>query len=350
MRWQKARRFEECLQQAAQGKKIEGEFAPLIHTVHLVSRLGELSPPETKLAPGRQRFVTEVARLEAQGAKGHSGQFWATGRMRLVGTVVSLLLLMGLVLGVGQATAYSLPGGPFYTLKLAVEETLLGLTTKPQARANLAVSFAEERLDEITALMDKGAPIDDPMTGRAKEHLAFAVEVASQADEQARYGVFERLTAKIRTQRELLVNSGGELTESQKLAVQDLLRAMEEAREQLLSGKGEPGGEQRSTHMGTPAQLTPPSPEEQSGPGSGAQATEGSGEPNATEEPGPGPKPTDVPAAPIEPNPTGGPGSGPGPNPTDDNGGRGSQPNGPPRWDGGKPNNDSSQQGKSGPP
>jgi len=300
MKWNKTNRFEESLQRVEQGGKPDQEFIPLIQASRSVSKLAEMPQPPQSLSAGRQKFLTEAARLRMEGNQKSTRLFWLTRRMGMVGALVSILLVIGLMLGVGYATADSLPGTPFYALKLAAEETLMGLTTKPQARADLAVTLAEERITEITTLMDTGEPVDEPVMGRAKEHLALAVAETTRSNQQAGPATLARLMTASQTQRRLVEARSEEWSESQRQAAQGLLRAMERARKELHMGNGEASGEQHRSHQGTSAQSTPSGPAEQPGPGPNPTEKPGPG-PNPTEKPGPGPGPTDAPGGPGSP-------------------------------------------------
>jgi hypothetical protein len=67
----------------------------------------------------------------------------------------SLLIVVSLGIGTSVAALNSMPGQPMYPLKKVVENIELKLTRDPAARANLQIQFANTRLDELSAVIEK---------------------------------------------------------------------------------------------------------------------------------------------------------------------------------------------------
>ena len=329
MRRREADRFEESLQRAAEGERIEGELAPLVQTAQLVSALAETPPPPPSgLDVGRQRFLTEAAGLRARKTVRQENWLGRTHRLRLAGALIAAVLVMGLVFGVGQAAASSLPGGPLYGLKLFAEETRLNWTHNPAARAELAVHLMETRLDEIVALLEQGRAVDEATVTRAKEQLSRAMQAINQAEGQAALQTAQRLMTTLQERRQAMVQAARSLSGLEQEPLRELLREMDRLRQELHSGDGGPSGPQNRQRQGTPA--TPPSlPEPTEQPGPGPQPSEAPVGPTATEAPefGPGPQATDRPVGPqatdrpVGPKATEDPEPSPEPRPTDKPGG-----------------------------
>ncbi|MFN2166547.1 MAG: DUF5667 domain-containing protein, partial [Anaerolineae bacterium] len=212
-----------------------------------------------------------------------------TGVMKLGTALLALVLVVGLTFGASQAAAGSLPGEPLYGLKLAVEETRLALTSDLEAQAALNLVLAEERLDEVTALLEQGQPVGAETTARVEQQLQAAFDAAPAH-------MLEGLAVAIQQRQRTMEQLAGDAPDE---PLQQLIREMERVRQEAHAGQGDPQGEQQRLRQGTPADPTVMPP--------GADHTPGPAGPKATDQPGPGP---------AGPQPTDQPGTGPGPNPS----------------------------------
>ena len=319
-----AEEFEERLQRAAHGETVEEEWAPLIETARQVTMLAD--PPPHQLRPGRQRLLAEAARLRAEKTRPRKQWLPMQGTMRLATALAAVVLVFGMVLGVGQAAAHSLPGEPLYGLKLAAENVRLALTKVPQAEAELSLALAEKRLAEITDLLAQGEPIEESVPQRLEQQLMAALQAALEMEEPARTQALLQLEAMIQQQQRAMTTAMVQLGPQAQIRVQQLLRVMERAHEQVRAGLGEPGGTppeppaRPNSTCTPPSEATPksgePCPTEQQGEGSGSEPTRKPVGPMPTDPPGnqPGPQPSDQPVGPM---PTDPPGSQPGPQPSD---------------------------------
>ncbi|MGC9333942.1 MAG: DUF5667 domain-containing protein [Anaerolineae bacterium] len=182
----RAEQFEEFLQRAEQGETIEGPWAGLVQTGQELSRLAvEAPPPPGRLRAGRQRFLTEAARQrETKHARNKRRLVPMMGKMRWVGVMVAALLFFTAVSGTGYALAdNSLPGGALYGLKGAMEQVRVNLTRSPEAKAELAIDLAEERLEEIATMLQKGQAVDQGVVNQAKGQLVAAEHAVANAGE-----------------------------------------------------------------------------------------------------------------------------------------------------------------------
>jgi hypothetical protein len=71
----------------------------------------------------------------------------------LVGTAGTMLILISLSVGTAVAALQSNPGEAIYPLKKVVENIELKLTRDPNARANLQIQFANNRLEELSEIV-----------------------------------------------------------------------------------------------------------------------------------------------------------------------------------------------------
>jgi hypothetical protein len=76
-------------------------------------------------------------------------------RSIIVIALVTLLLLGGIGI-TGVAAQSALPGDALYTVKTSIEQARLALAKDASDRAQLELAFAEERLKEISALIQEG--------------------------------------------------------------------------------------------------------------------------------------------------------------------------------------------------
>jgi hypothetical protein len=135
------------------------------------------SPPRDPNAVerGRASFLAEINGLMRQpgntteGARATSKSFhppispraWieAFRNQLAFTTVLALLVFIGILFGGAGITAYaaqsSLPGDALYTVKTGLELTQARLSRDASRRAELYLSFAERRLEEISALISE---------------------------------------------------------------------------------------------------------------------------------------------------------------------------------------------------
>jgi hypothetical protein len=243
-------------------------------------------------------------------------------RMKLAGALIATLLIFGMVFGVGQAAAASLPGGPLYSLKLTAEQARLELTSDPQARADFAAELAENRLGEIAQIVASGKEVDRETAFAAQQQLSLAFQAINQVsgDEQLKFQARNRLEHVIQSQQQVMASAVDAEPQQTQEPVRALLRSMDRVRAELHSGEGEASGEQIRTDREEIPQPTGPVGD----PGSGMQAGQAeddglldaagtgaqSGQPNDDAQFGPGPELQDGQQGPYEED---GPSYGPGP-------------------------------------
>jgi hypothetical protein len=234
-------------------------------------------------------------------------------RLKLAGTLVAALLVFGMVFGVGQAAAASLPGGPLYGLKLTAEEARMGLTSDPEAKAELAAELAENRLDEIGKMMAAGKTVDGATAHKAQQQLSQAFQAMHQVNGEGQLQARHRLTNMIQNQHRVMALEVNGVSDQQQEPVRTLLRSMEQVRAELHTGEGEASGEQNRN--GREAEPVPQGPVGEPGSGphagqddglldaTGATGSGGQGQgPASGESPGQGPgaKPDEQPVGPNQ--------------------------------------------------
>ena len=361
-----AEEFEEALQQADQGQSLEGRFAPL---VELVGRMAFLSqpppPPPHQLRISRQQFLAQASRMRAQEVKPKitvwKGRTEMRGVMKLATALMVVILISGMVLAAAPVMADSLPGDPLYGPKLALEQVRLALTRGPEARAEVGLTIAERRLQEVIVLLEQNRGVDEPTLNRVEQHLMNALRLAAQVQDPAASRALQRLALAIQERERTMTRLMDRTPQSSQERLRQVLRIMERVRNEAQLGQEDPNGLRHRLRQGVPPVPTDrpssdhtPGPWKTPGPwmptepvrhGPPTAAPYGPGGPQSTDQPGPGPQPTCTPS-PQGPQPGKGPGpqatctctpspqgpqpgEGPGPQPTQPAGPNPTQPPGP---------------------
>lgn len=104
-------------------------------------------------------------------------------RFNMVAIIVAVVLAVS---SLGGGTAYasqdSLPGDVLYPVKLGTEQARLVVATSNAAKAELHLAFAESRVEEMTALAERGRPEDvDIAVNGYDEAMAMAMEKMEEA-------------------------------------------------------------------------------------------------------------------------------------------------------------------------
>jgi uncharacterized membrane protein YgcG len=114
--------------------------------------------------------------------------------------VIFLLAFMGTGATVFAAQS-SLPDQPLYGVKLASEDVRTSLLASNQSRIDLAMGFADLRLQEVLQLAAEGKPIPETVLARMENHLDLALYTAAALDDQQL--ALQLLTIQSRMQLEL---------------------------------------------------------------------------------------------------------------------------------------------------
>jgi len=151
----------DCLERLIGGETIEAclkdyteyaaELEPLLKTAVDARKVAAIEPrPEFRERAGHD-FQAAIREIGPEKSPGFFGWFprWAT----VVTAVVVVLLAAA---GTVAASTSSLPDDPLYRVKLATEAVRLTFTPSALGKAELYASFADERVDEIVRMAEKG--------------------------------------------------------------------------------------------------------------------------------------------------------------------------------------------------
>ena len=162
-----------------------------------------------KAAAGRAAFLTEVQKMAATVSpvtqKRHNN--WKQSiqsifmlrkeQNTMFGTLATVILVLSLLLGGGGVTVAAaqsaLPDDALYSVKLWSEEVRLDLNTDPVKEFELALEFANRRVDELISMMAKGETPDAATETRLNEQLDQAIMMAAKFEGEEALKAFENL-------------------------------------------------------------------------------------------------------------------------------------------------------------
>ncbi len=134
-------------------------------TVPVIARLHSARPALEALAAPRAEYrsalrtrLVAVASVQAPVASVQAPVAAPKGRAttrrvpRRIGVTAGAMASVVAFVGLGVAGSRSLPGDPFYSLKLSAEELQLGLASGDDGRGEVHLEFAATRLREVTGL------------------------------------------------------------------------------------------------------------------------------------------------------------------------------------------------------
>lgn len=217
----------------------------------------DVPPPPRGLVEGRRRLAAEAAALRPRQGTPQRLPLFAIYRMRLVPVLASLLLVLALLPFFTQEVAASLPGSPLYGLKILAQDVHLWLTSSPDAQADLGVSVAEKRLNDVATALEQGQHVGETAAESAEKQLFEAVQTMAQHPETAGTTAPLQLMTAIQNCERVMVRALNQMSESDQRPLRELLRQMQRARAELQPGAGEAMSEGERARQGDP-----PGPEE----------------------------------------------------------------------------------------
>jgi hypothetical protein len=183
--------LDECLQRLLQGDSVEAclsrypehaaELEPLLRTARNTMKATDIRPRPEFRDRARYQFQMAIREMPVKESRG----FFTVFKPALV-TVIMLAIVLLAGGGVVAAAGNSLPGSPLYSVKLATESVRLALTPSALGKAELNAQFANERIDEIIKLAEKGdASLIAETTDRMNRQLMAVANLAVTAEEAA---------------------------------------------------------------------------------------------------------------------------------------------------------------------
>ncbi len=201
--------LDKCLDDLAKGQSLEEclnshpEAVALSPILSLAVELKELPQPEPRREALQGLLVKAGASLPKHGpgallAPEISRARWAGSRRPIWPTLrwASALAACAVVaFGVGTAASQSLPGSVFYPIKLFTERVTFALTIEPAKRAELRLSFADDRLDELARSAREQGKLDPALLRQVLRESELALQDARPLPEPR----FRTLLANVNT-------------------------------------------------------------------------------------------------------------------------------------------------------
>jgi hypothetical protein len=185
--------------------------------------------------------------------------------------------------GVTWAASDSLPGSVLYPVKLAGEDARLFLASTSESQVELALRFADERVAELQALVERGSSVPDTIVARMERHLYRAMNQAAWASDEEMPGLLKRIAQRTQVQAQTLLQLRTRAQVQNQAQLQNAHRICQRAQEEAAAGLGDPQTFRiRYQHRESmPEDVTPPEPptrDPQEG-GPGPQGTGGPDDP-----------------------------------------------------------------------
>lgn len=121
--------------------------------------------------------------------------------------LVSLILAVSLLLGGATTVAAAqddLPTQPLYPLKLWTENVALAMKGDPQDQANLLMTMAQSRVQEMAALVEQDITPPDQIRERLQQHLDQFLMLAAGMDEATRNQLLLQLREQLQKQDRII--------------------------------------------------------------------------------------------------------------------------------------------------
>ena len=277
--------------------KPNNEIDPRLKT--MLDELDSVPARDPKLASsGRARFLSQAVTIREEAVsvpfilrlRKWLDKFNKPKEFKMT-TFVSIIAILGLLMGGSAGTVYasqdSLPNEMLYPVKIASEEIRMNFAGNAEAQLDLALEFAQNRSDEIDALLEEGEVIPEETMTRLQQNFAFALRVAGELEEGAKTKAVHRIRNMMQIQVQHLTNLEENAPEE---ATQPLIQTRTKMENQLrLIDEGGMAGEGLEQQNQEALQQNQGQEEGQSGAGAPPEENPAPEEAGNPEPPMPGP-------------------------------------------------------------
>ena len=196
--------------------KLDNEIDPRLKA--MLDELNDVPARDPRLATeGRARFLSQAVTVREEAVslipvlrlKKWLEKIKLQKEFKMT-TLVSIITILGLLMGGTAGTVYasqdSLPNEALYGVKIASEEIRLRFTGDAQEQMNLALEFAQNRSDEIDALLEEEEVVPEETMTRLRQHFEFALRVAGELEEGIKTKAVNRIRNMMQIQVQHLTN------------------------------------------------------------------------------------------------------------------------------------------------
>ena len=155
----------------------------------------------------------------------------------MINALIAIALAFGVLLGGAGVTAYaaesSLPTEPLYGLKILGEDARFQLATQTQTQLELALEFANRRMEELAATPPTETGVIEQTANRYQTQMQLALQLAAGLDDEAIIPALQQVQNRIQHQQQTLTQmqtnapENGVMTQLRQMQ-QEQLRLVEE--------------------------------------------------------------------------------------------------------------------------
>lgn len=176
--------------------------------------LNQYPPRDPSMADARKsKFLAQAKMIKKSSVtnapeKRHSKWNSLFTKERKMGTLLTILITLGLVFGGSTATVYAsqsaVPEEFFYPVKTLTEDIQLDLSSDPETTMELALEFALRRVDEISELKEAGLLPPDAVYARLENQLNLAIGQAVSLGNGEAEKALLKIEEMLRTREQLM--------------------------------------------------------------------------------------------------------------------------------------------------
>ncbi|MCL4511156.1 MAG: DUF5667 domain-containing protein [Bacteroidetes bacterium] len=183
--------FDDCIGELRNGGSIElilqkypehkSELKPLLELVQAMEQLPKPEPTAGAVSAALIGLGEEIAHLRSAESpkikkrrRSVFGRFFQQPRLAWTLSVAFALVLM--FVGISTVSANSVPGDILYPLKLATEKVSFLLAFGSERKAELRLTFSEQRTKEIKRVLQKSGKLDEGLLNAMLKEAQLALE------------------------------------------------------------------------------------------------------------------------------------------------------------------------------